>query len=235
MRQGQKNNRMRGRGRKPSNPLTRSYDSNGPDVKIRGTANHIAEKYQSLARDALASGDIVMAENYYQHAEHYLRIIATAQANSRDQQGEQRDQRNQPSVNGSGEQPQASARPSRRPRSVPVDLAGEEQPDIEVVEIADVKPASVQDDAAHDGPESAPVLQEAEAADEANGEGEEEAPAPKRRRRAPAPRTPRSSTPRTPRTRRRAPAKNANEEAGDTPAVPAATLADAPQPVIAED
>lgn len=230
MRQGQKNNRMRGRGRKPSNPLTRSYDSNGPDVKIRGTANHIAEKYQSLARDALASGDIVMAENYYQHAEHYLRIIASAQANSREQQGEQRDQRNQPAVNGSGEQPQASARPSRRPRSAPVDLAGEEQPDIEVVEIADVKPASVQDDPANDASEAAPVAQEVEAADDANGEGEEEAPAPKRRRRAPAPRTPR-----TPRTRRRAPAKNASEEAGDAPAVPAAALADAPQPVIAED
>ena len=85
MRQSQKNNRTRSRGRKPSNPLTRSYDSNGPDVKIRGTANHIAEKYQSLARDALASGDIVMAENYYQHAEHYLRIIAAAQAPNRDQ------------------------------------------------------------------------------------------------------------------------------------------------------
>ncbi|MCV6547335.1 MAG: DUF4167 domain-containing protein [Cohaesibacter sp.] len=227
MRQGQKNNRMRGRGRKPSNPLTRSYDSNGPDVKIRGTANHIAEKYQSLARDALASGDIVMAENYYQHAEHYLRIIASAQANSREQQS---DQRNQPAVNGSGEQPQGSARPARRPRSAPVDLAGEEQPDIEVVEIADVKPASVQDDPANDASEAAPVAQEVEAADDANGEGEEEAPAPKRRRRAPAPRTPR-----TPRTRRRAPAKNASEEAGDAPAVPAAALADAPQPVIAED
>lgn len=79
MRQSQKSNRTRGRGRKAANPLSRSYDSNGPDVKIRGTASHIAEKYQSLARDAIASGDLVMAENYYQHAEHYLRIIAAAQ------------------------------------------------------------------------------------------------------------------------------------------------------------
>lgn len=70
---------MRGRGRKGPSPLTRTYESNGPDVKIRGTAMHIAEKYQQLARDAQASGDRVMSENYNQHAEHYLRIVAAAQ------------------------------------------------------------------------------------------------------------------------------------------------------------
>ncbi|HRK23383.1 MAG TPA: DUF4167 domain-containing protein [Beijerinckiaceae bacterium] len=70
---------MRGRNRRGPNPLTRSYESNGPDVKIRGTAAHIAEKYVSLARDAHASGDPVAAESYLQHAEHYLRLIAAAQ------------------------------------------------------------------------------------------------------------------------------------------------------------
>lgn len=81
MRQNQQNNkRMRGRNRKGPNPLTRTYESNGPDVKIRGTALHIAEKYTQLARDASSSGDRVMAENYLQHAEHYYRVIATAQA-----------------------------------------------------------------------------------------------------------------------------------------------------------
>lgn len=80
MRQGQQNRRGRGRGgRKPQNPLARSYESNGPDVKIRGTAAHIAEKYMSLARDSLASGDMVSAESYLQHAEHYNRIIMAAQ------------------------------------------------------------------------------------------------------------------------------------------------------------
>jgi hypothetical protein len=80
MRQGQQNRRGRGRGgRKPQNPLARNYESNGPDVKIRGTAAHIAEKYMSLARDALASGDMVTAESYLQHAEHYNRIIMAAQ------------------------------------------------------------------------------------------------------------------------------------------------------------
>jgi hypothetical protein len=76
MRQGQQNRRGRGRNRKGhQNPLTRSFESNGPDVKIRGTPAHIAEKYMSLARDALSSGDPVLAENYLQHAEHYNRII----------------------------------------------------------------------------------------------------------------------------------------------------------------
>ncbi len=87
MRQGQQNRRGRGRGRKPQNPLARNYESNGPDVKIRGTAAHIAEKYMSLARDALASGDTVTAENYLQHAEHYNRIIMAAQAQFGAQQG----------------------------------------------------------------------------------------------------------------------------------------------------
>ncbi len=81
MRNGQKQQqRMRGRNRgKSHNPLSRLYESNGPDVKIRGTAHHVAEKYLQLARDAQSSGDPVGAENYYQHAEHYFRLIATAQ------------------------------------------------------------------------------------------------------------------------------------------------------------
>jgi len=85
MRNGQK--RMRGRGghRKSQNPLTRVYESNGPDVKIRGTASHIAEKYIQLARDSQSSGDPVAAENYYQHAEHYFRLIAVAQEQFRQQ------------------------------------------------------------------------------------------------------------------------------------------------------
>ena len=105
MRQNQQNRRMRGRNnsgggggnnnnnnnnnRRGPNPLTRSYESNGPDVKVRGTAQHIAEKYLQLARDAHSSGDRVMAENYLQHAEHYNRLIAAAMA----QQQAQREQR----------------------------------------------------------------------------------------------------------------------------------------------
>ncbi len=90
MRPNQNNkNRSRGRnnngGRKHINPLSRNFESNGPDVKVRGNAAHIAEKYLQLARDAQSSGDSVMAENYLQHAEHYFRIVAAAQPQNRDQ------------------------------------------------------------------------------------------------------------------------------------------------------
>lgn len=94
--QNNNKNRSRGRnnngGRKHGNPLSRNYESNGPDVKVRGNASHIAEKYLQLARDAQSSGDSVMAENYLQHAEHYFRILSAAQP----QQGQQRDQFGQP-------------------------------------------------------------------------------------------------------------------------------------------
>ncbi len=91
MRNGPNNNkRMRSRNnnnnsnnnnnnRRGQNPMTRVFESNGPDIKIRGTASHVAEKYVQLARDARSSGDPVAAENYYQHAEHYFRLIAAAQ------------------------------------------------------------------------------------------------------------------------------------------------------------
>lgn len=71
--------RSRGRGRRQQNPVNRSYDSNGPDVRVRGNASQVFEKYQALARDAMSSGDRVMAENYQQHAEHYYRIMLSFQ------------------------------------------------------------------------------------------------------------------------------------------------------------
>ncbi|MDO9126732.1 MAG: DUF4167 domain-containing protein, partial [Parvibaculum sp.] len=91
MRQGQNNSkRSRGRGRKPQqHSANRAYDSNGPDVKVRGTAATVCEKYQQLARDAISAGDRVTAENYYQHAEHYYRLLMATQQG---QEGQQRQQ-----------------------------------------------------------------------------------------------------------------------------------------------
>ena len=135
MRPVQQNRRMRGRGnnnRKGPNPLSRNYESNGPDVKIRGNAQHVAEKYTTLARDAQSSGDRVMAENYLQHAEHYNRIILAAQAQApvqyqRDDRDDQDDdgvydddgneqQQDRPvqhqQINGSGPQPVIEGTPA---------------------------------------------------------------------------------------------------------------------------
>ena len=66
--------RNRGNGGRKNNKM-QVFDSNGPDVRIRGTAHQVCEKYLALAKDASATGDIIMAENYLQHAEHYQRII----------------------------------------------------------------------------------------------------------------------------------------------------------------
>jgi hypothetical protein len=70
-------------------PLNRNhvFDSNGPDVRIRGTAQQLFEKYLQLGRDATGAGDRVMAESYFQHAEHYFRILNAM--NQAQQQGGQ--------------------------------------------------------------------------------------------------------------------------------------------------
>jgi hypothetical protein len=86
MRHGSNSRRSRGRNvgggnnnnnnsNRKFNPKMHSYDSNGPEVRIRGNAYQIVEKYVTLARDASSAGDNVLAESYYQFAEHYQRII----------------------------------------------------------------------------------------------------------------------------------------------------------------
>src|SRR6201991_5277932 len=98
MRQGPNPKRSRGRnnnnnnngGRRPNVPLRmQTFDSNGPDVRIRGSAFQVHEKYLQLARDATSSGDRVMAENYLQHAEHYYRIVAATAAQQAQYQTQQ--------------------------------------------------------------------------------------------------------------------------------------------------
>lgn len=77
MRQGPNIRRSRGRGpRKPHvSPKQQTFDSNGPDIRVRGNAYQVLEKYLAMARDATSAGDRIAAENYLQHAEHYYRLI----------------------------------------------------------------------------------------------------------------------------------------------------------------
>jgi hypothetical protein len=58
-------------------PLNRNhvFDSNSPEVRVRGTAQQLFEKYLQLGRDATSAGDRVLAESYFQHAEHYFRVL----------------------------------------------------------------------------------------------------------------------------------------------------------------
>jgi hypothetical protein len=124
----QNKNRQRSRngGRKHVNPLSRNFESNGPDVKVRGNASHIAEKYLQLARDAQSSGDSVMAENYLQHAEHYFRIVSSAQQAQNGQRPEGQDDDyddDMPDMNSRFASPQ----PQQPPQQQYAQAEGEEQ------------------------------------------------------------------------------------------------------------
>src|ERR1700674_4944541 len=128
MRNGQNNKRMRNRNnnnnnnnnnRRGQNPMTRVFESNGPDIKIRGTASHVAEKYVQLARDARSSGDPVAAENYYQHAEHYFRLIAAAQEQFRQNQPQPRTE-NEMASEESDDESQSFSNFGQEPGFVPV-------------------------------------------------------------------------------------------------------------------
>lgn len=118
MRQTQNAKRPRTRGRKVVNHLNRAMDSSGPDVKIRGTASHIHDKYQALARDANAAGDRIMAENYLQHAEHYLRVINAVQAANAPQPGAR-------PHTGASEQPDMADAAEDGPEDVPAQPAAD--------------------------------------------------------------------------------------------------------------
>jgi hypothetical protein len=94
----------------------RTYDSSGPEIKIRGSASHVYEKYLQLARDANSSGDRIMAENYLQHAEHYYRIMAAAAAQQAQYAAQQAAQNPQGAQHGQ-QQPQLSGQPQMQPQN----------------------------------------------------------------------------------------------------------------------
>jgi hypothetical protein len=106
--------RQRGRGRKPGNSANRSYESNGPEVKIRGNASQIYDKYLQLARDSSSAGDRVRAENLYQHAEHYYRIVQANTPKREPGQDEGADNADASGDNAEGEQQGGQDRPQNR-------------------------------------------------------------------------------------------------------------------------
>ena len=122
MRHGSNSRRSRGRnngGNRGRNSKTQTYDSNGPDVRIRGNAYQITEKYMTLARDAASAGDAILAESYYQHAEHYQRMINEFSSNvsektsqpSNDKSGS----KNVDDVKTEGDDKKAEAKKTRKP------------------------------------------------------------------------------------------------------------------------
>jgi hypothetical protein len=101
-----KRQRGRNNGRKPHMAQrSQTFDSSGPDVRIRGNAYQVLEKYLAMARDASAAGDRIAAENFYQHAEHYYRVISANGEHQRHQQ-QQHQQHQQMHGQGHGYGPQ---------------------------------------------------------------------------------------------------------------------------------
>ena len=87
-------------------PLNRNhvFDSSGPDVRLRGTAQQLFEKYLQLGRDATSAGDRVAAEGYFQHAEHYFRILGAMNAVQQQPQPQQDRRYREDGYQGEGQQ-----------------------------------------------------------------------------------------------------------------------------------
>ena len=105
-------------------------------MKVRGSAANVYEKYLQLARDANASGDRVMAENYLQHAEHYYRIMAAqaqAQAQYQQQQALQQQNNGNRGPNGQGGEPYPQQQPNQSAPSFSL-TEGEEEGEEEAAE-----------------------------------------------------------------------------------------------------
>ena len=141
-----KNNRNNNRS--AANVLNRVFDSSGPEGKVRGTPQQVIEKYQQLTRDSQLSGDRVAAENFQQHAEHYMRLQAEAQREI-ELRREQQEKENRE------KQAQRDQEKSERPErlenenpvigiSEPVDLGGAKQPDLVISNKNSSKPELVQ-------------------------------------------------------------------------------------------
>ena len=140
MRQGHSSKRSRGRsgGRRNGSPRHQTFDSNGPSIRIRWNAHQVYEKYIQLARDANVAGDRITAENMYQHAEHYYRIMNVDDGDSQrqnrgngvDQRQKQRNAQN--GQDGSALAPDGGQRgeqPTQGVESAGLDGSGENQDD----------------------------------------------------------------------------------------------------------
>jgi type II secretory pathway pseudopilin PulG len=164
-----KNNRNRNHNHNQShggNVVNRVFDSSGPDGKVRGTPQQIIDKYQSLARDAQLAGDRVAAENFLQHAEHYTRLLVTAQREMNERREAQEAQRAAQEAQRAAQEAQRQAQqaaqaeknPAPKPAPAPVATgAADDQPEIPVMGTADLFPG--QEDAGNlvQTPESRPA------------------------------------------------------------------------------
>ena len=210
MRQNGPQRRGRGRpsGRRGNNNSpNRSYDSSGPDVKIRGTASTVHEKYTTLARDAMLSGDRVAAENFYQHAEHYYRVLQTTRQLRQNGDGSQQDNRGRSQYNrdglknedGGATEDDTAVVIEEAAVQAAAEITAPDADEIEVIGIETAEPAEEESRAAPMDPAELAAMsksgrkvhaeKDADGQDSDNSGDDEPAPRqqPRRRRTAPAP------------------------------------------------
>ena len=136
-----KNNRHNNNNnRSVANVMNRVFDSSGPEGKVRGTPQQVIEKYQQLTRDSQLSGDRVAAENFQQHAEHYMRLQADAQREidaRREQQDLENREKQAQRDQERNERPERSVRHDRsEPQSEPVEH--EKKPAPSTLDVSDL-------------------------------------------------------------------------------------------------
>jgi hypothetical protein len=179
-------------GRRGGPQRSQNFDSSGPDIKVRGTAQQVVDKYQTLAREAATAGDPVAAENYYQHAEHYYRVMHANGGGENRQGGRPQDgDRNEDGErNQDGERHRDDNEPNEmrqapeiRPASAAVDAAaGGEQPAIQPAAQPAAQPAVQPTDGRRNGPNgrrrSRPAAPDSATHDPATPGGEAESAAP---------------------------------------------------------
>ncbi|MAG96583.1 MAG: DUF4167 domain-containing protein [Alphaproteobacteria bacterium] len=134
-------------GRRHNHNANRSYDSNGPDVKVRGTASQVCDKYLTLAREASTSGDRVKAEGYFQHAEHYLRLQNGEQQQRQEAQNRQNGRRaDTPREAANQPQPVAQAVAAAEQDAAPATTIGDApQPVVKAVEMPVIEEAVIEE------------------------------------------------------------------------------------------
>tara|TARA_E500000318_G_scaffold50606_1_gene47376 strand:- start:138 stop:959 length:822 start_codon:yes stop_codon:yes gene_type:complete len=189
MRQGPHQKRGRGRGgnnnnRRPNTPnRNQTFDSNGPDVRIRGNAHQVYEKYLTLARDASTSGDRLLAENLFQHADHYFRIYSAFNEENEARKNAQQDNGQQQPDNPQRNDDSRKEDDSNAGNVAEVRSAQPSPPQPQATASADEEPAPARRTRSE-------RRQDAEAAEQTGGqpsEPEQRAPRqPRRRRSAPA-------------------------------------------------
>ena len=167
MKQGSNNRRSRSRGggKRHSGGGRNNFESNGPDVKIRGSAQQVQEKYLALARDASSAGDWISAEAFFQFAEHYYRIVNAdpKNANGKGQGQNKGQEQGQGQGQGQGQAGGGAKKPTPAESQVQVPAAGGSEGGAEVI---DTSPAALAAAVTEREPEQAEAAKSSEAADE---------------------------------------------------------------------